>query len=113
MLGGAPTTWPLRPADPHLEQPFGDPPRAAPHLPAPPPATTLPLRSAPRAGPGIFLLPRARSFLSAACAIVGPSTTRRLTMVLRWYTLVIDCHDVRKQASWWAEAIGWKTVIET
>ncbi|WP_350277394.1 VOC family protein [Kribbella sp. HUAS MG21] len=34
-------------------------------------------------------------------------------MVLRWYTLVIDCHDVRKQAAWWAEAIGWKTIIES
>jgi hypothetical protein len=34
-------------------------------------------------------------------------------MVLRWYTVVIDCHDVRKQAAWWAEAFGWKTIIET
>jgi predicted enzyme related to lactoylglutathione lyase len=31
-------------------------------------------------------------------------------MVLRWYTVVIDCHDVRKQAAWWAEAIGWQTI---
>ena len=34
-------------------------------------------------------------------------------MVLRWYTVVIDCHDVRKQAAWWAEAFDWKTIIET
>ena len=34
-------------------------------------------------------------------------------MVLRWYTTVIDCHDVRKQAAWWAEALGWKTIYET
>jgi predicted enzyme related to lactoylglutathione lyase len=33
-------------------------------------------------------------------------------MVLRWYTVVIDCEDVRKQAAWWAEAFGWKTVYE-
>src|SRR5262245_13856702 len=67
-----------------------------------------PLRSAPRAGPGVFLLPRARSFcfLSVGCARVP-------AMVLRWYTVVIDCHDVRKQAAWWAEAFGWKTIIET
>jgi predicted enzyme related to lactoylglutathione lyase len=31
-------------------------------------------------------------------------------MVLRWYTVVVDCHDVRKQAAWWAEAFGWKTL---
>ena len=34
-------------------------------------------------------------------------------MVLRWYTVVIDCNDVRKQAAWWAEAFGWQTIIET
>ncbi|MFI7068078.1 VOC family protein [Kribbella sp. NPDC050124] len=34
-------------------------------------------------------------------------------MVLRWYTIVIDCHDVRKQAAWWAEALGWRTIYET
>jgi catechol 2,3-dioxygenase-like lactoylglutathione lyase family enzyme len=34
-------------------------------------------------------------------------------MVLRWYTVVVDCHDVRRQAAWWAEALGWKTVYES
>lgn len=33
-------------------------------------------------------------------------------MSLRWYTTVIDCHDVAAQARWWAEAIGWKSVYE-
>ena len=33
-------------------------------------------------------------------------------MALRWYTAVIDCHDVAAQAKWWAEALGWKTVYE-
>ncbi len=34
-------------------------------------------------------------------------------MVLRWYTVVVDCNDVRKQAAWWAEALGWQTIIDT
>ena len=34
-------------------------------------------------------------------------------MALRWYTVVVDCHDVRKQAAWWAEALAWKTIYET
>ncbi|MEV0802767.1 VOC family protein [Kribbella sp. NPDC050281] len=34
-------------------------------------------------------------------------------MVLRWYTVVVDCHDVRKQAAWWAEALAWKTIYDT
>ena len=33
-------------------------------------------------------------------------------MSLRWYSTVIDCHDVASQAKWWAEAIGWKPVYE-
>ena len=33
-------------------------------------------------------------------------------MVLRWYTVVIDCHDVRKQAAWWAEALDWRVIYE-
>jgi len=33
-------------------------------------------------------------------------------MALRWYTMVIDCGDVGAQASWWAEALGWKTAYE-
>lgn len=34
-------------------------------------------------------------------------------MVLRWYTVVVDCHDVRKQADWWAEALGWKIIHDS
>ncbi|MFD7158016.1 VOC family protein [Kribbella sp. NPDC059898] len=34
-------------------------------------------------------------------------------MVLRWYSVVVDCHDVRKQAAWWAEALSWKTIHAT
>ena len=34
-------------------------------------------------------------------------------MALRWYTLVVDCKDVRKQAAWWAEALDWKVVLES
>ncbi|MEE6282795.1 VOC family protein [Georgenia sunbinii] len=28
-------------------------------------------------------------------------------MSVRWYTLVIDCHDHAAQAAWWAQALGW------
>ena len=34
-------------------------------------------------------------------------------MALRWYTLVVDCHDVRRQASWWAEALDWMVIHES
>ncbi len=33
-------------------------------------------------------------------------------MALRWYTVVIDCRDVRAQAHWWAGALDWKVVYE-
>lgn len=33
-------------------------------------------------------------------------------MALKWYTLVIDCHDVGAQARWWAQAMGWQIVYE-
>ena len=33
-------------------------------------------------------------------------------MALRWYTVVIDCHDVASQARWWAETLGWRIVYE-
>ena len=33
-------------------------------------------------------------------------------MALRWYTVVVDCHDVAAQARWWAEALGWKIIYE-
>jgi hypothetical protein len=28
-------------------------------------------------------------------------------MSLRWYTIVVDCHDIKAQSRWWAEALGW------
>jgi predicted enzyme related to lactoylglutathione lyase len=34
-------------------------------------------------------------------------------MALRWYTLVIDCHNVKKQAEFWAEVMDWKTYYES
>jgi hypothetical protein len=33
-------------------------------------------------------------------------------MALRWYTVVVDCQDVRKQAAWWAEALDWRVLYE-
>ncbi|XVX21032.1 VOC family protein [Actinomycetota bacterium] len=33
-------------------------------------------------------------------------------MALRWYTTVIDCHDIAAQARWWAEALDWRIVYE-
>ena len=34
-------------------------------------------------------------------------------MALRWYTLVVDCLDVRRQAAWWAEALEWTVIQES
>jgi hypothetical protein len=34
-------------------------------------------------------------------------------MALRWYTVVVDCADVRAQAAWWAQALDWRTIYET
>ena len=33
-------------------------------------------------------------------------------MALRWYTTVIDAHDVAGLARWWAEVLGWTIVYE-
>ncbi|MCE1180373.1 MAG: VOC family protein [Micrococcales bacterium] len=33
-------------------------------------------------------------------------------MALRWYTTVIDCHDIAAQARWWAEVLDWRIVYE-
>ena len=33
-------------------------------------------------------------------------------MTLRWYTVVVDCHDPAAQAEWWRETLGWQTVYE-
>jgi hypothetical protein len=34
-------------------------------------------------------------------------------MALRWYSVVVDCLDVRKQAAWWAQALGWTVRYDT
>jgi len=33
-------------------------------------------------------------------------------MALRWYTVVVDCHDITSQAAFWAEVMDWKLVYE-
>lgn len=33
-------------------------------------------------------------------------------MRLRWYTVVVDCLDVRAQAAWWAKVLDWQQVHE-
>jgi hypothetical protein len=34
-------------------------------------------------------------------------------MALKWYTVVIDCHDVHAQARWWADVLDWQLVFES
>jgi hypothetical protein len=34
-------------------------------------------------------------------------------MGLRWYSTVVDCHDVAAQARWWAEVLGWQLILES
>jgi len=34
-------------------------------------------------------------------------------MALRWYSVVVDCQDVRKQATWWAQALDWTIIYES
>jgi len=33
-------------------------------------------------------------------------------MALRWYTTVIDCHDIAAQARWWADVLDWQLIYE-
>ena len=33
-------------------------------------------------------------------------------MPLRWYTVVVDCHDIAAQSRWWAQTLGWKLIYE-
>lgn len=33
-------------------------------------------------------------------------------MGLRWYTVVVDCKDVRAQGAWWAQVLGWQIDYE-
>lgn len=32
-------------------------------------------------------------------------------MRLRWYSVVIDCHDHIAQARWWAEVLDWQVIF--
>ncbi len=34
-------------------------------------------------------------------------------MAVRWYTTVVDCHDVAAQARWWGEVLGWRVAYES
>ncbi len=34
-------------------------------------------------------------------------------MSIRWYSVVVDCHDVAAQSHWWAEVLDWRVVHET
>lgn len=33
-------------------------------------------------------------------------------MSLRWYTVVVDCHDIAAQARWWAKVLDWQIIFE-
>lgn len=33
-------------------------------------------------------------------------------MTIRWYTVVVDCHDLAAQGRWWAEVLDWRIVFE-
>lgn len=34
-------------------------------------------------------------------------------MALKWYTIVVDCQDVRAQSRWWAQALEWQIVHDS
>jgi len=33
-------------------------------------------------------------------------------MSLRWYTVIVDCHDVKAQSRWWADVLSWQIIYE-
>jgi catechol 2,3-dioxygenase-like lactoylglutathione lyase family enzyme len=33
-------------------------------------------------------------------------------MSIRWYSVVVDCKDIKAQSRWWAEALGWRVAFE-
>jgi hypothetical protein len=33
-------------------------------------------------------------------------------MSVRWYSVVVDCHDVKAQGYWWASVLGWDIAFE-
>ena len=34
-------------------------------------------------------------------------------MALRWYSVVVDCHDIAAQVRWWAEVLDWHIFYES
>jgi len=34
-------------------------------------------------------------------------------MRLRWYSVVVDAHDVSAQARWWADVLDWQVLFDT
>jgi catechol 2,3-dioxygenase-like lactoylglutathione lyase family enzyme len=34
-------------------------------------------------------------------------------MSIRWYSVVVDCRDIKAQSRWWAQALGWRVVFES
>ena len=33
-------------------------------------------------------------------------------MTLRWWTTVVDCHDVTMLSRWWADVLDWRIAYE-
>lgn len=33
-------------------------------------------------------------------------------MALRWYSVVVDCHDLHAQARWWADVLDWQLAFD-
>jgi hypothetical protein len=34
-------------------------------------------------------------------------------MALKWYSVVVDCHDLHAQARWWADVLDWQLVLDS
>ena len=34
-------------------------------------------------------------------------------MALRWYSVVVDCHDIAAQVRWWGEVLDWQVFYES
>jgi hypothetical protein len=35
-----------------------------------------------------------------------------MPMSIRWYSVVVDCKDIKAQSRWWAQALAWRTAFE-
>jgi hypothetical protein len=33
-------------------------------------------------------------------------------MALKWYSVVVDCHDLHAQARWWADVLDWQLAFD-